>query len=378
MLILILFIVPVAYAESSGSINFSVLGGFPILGLTGSVVDVCNSTSSCQYGGFQCYIDFDEISIPASRGWCNVTSLSSCFHNSTLYASAYTICSESVVYTCNTNNSWTPSACDNGCANTTACADAAAAATTSSSSSSGGSGSVETLKITSVPVKFNATQASSVMKEFTVRNTGDTTLYNVSLSFSVDWYSIAPEKIEYLYSGISKVYNVTFNVPVSAELKEYNITATASTPKGQKATSTFLMRVVPSNKTVQEQILPLYSSLSKKIADLETVISNISINSTEAAAIMDQIREKMAQAKAAIDSGDFFAANNLLQDIDRLIDEAKTKLVPPAGTIAELPLMIIAAAAVTVIAIIIVLYLFWPVNANPVAQSKPIKSSEKE
>ena len=360
-----------SFAATTGNINFSTANNTGIVtGVWGSTYNFyCNTNATCT-GTDKCILDYDDNSANFSgtvyKGWCAPSSETRCRHESTYTASGSKLC-DGAARSCS-SGTWTSTTCS---ANQT-CSSGECVASSSSPGSGGGGSSNTTapppppissgLEIFSLPPDLSIIQGGSVLKEIIVKNTGNITLPAVSLSISgIEWYNVAPSSTN-ISKGFSSTFTVNFTIPENAEVKEYAVTVEAKngTALGSKS---FKIRVLPSNKTVENTILPLYSNYTELIAQLEnnvTELQNKGADVTELKNILNSIKDKLNQANSSLGSQDYFTANVLLNDAKQLISDLQAKMSstsPPKPQ--EFNLLLIIIPVIIGVAGVLA-YLFWP------------------
>lgn len=380
-LILIFLFSAFAFSEVTGNITLgnTNITAPPTTGVYGYTVAYCNITADCRDTSvYRCFIDYDSNSSWPWTGWCNSTSLTRCYHNFVAYTTGSTFCDTTTSYrTCTTGNWSATTACG---VNQTCSGGTCSTVNASSSGGGGGGGGSSSTAITtyssitvSTPVPdFNMTQNTSTMKVIGIKNSGNTTQYNLTIAVSgldSSWYSFLPEKYNSTYK--TKEYNFTFSfsIPYNAEVKTYTITVTASTANTSVTTADiFSLKILPSNETVEKEINPNYELYASMLETLLAEITELETKGSDVAKLKedyDTIESKLNQTKTAIDSGDYYTANVLLNEIKTLIDTMETDIegaeILPKAEKAEPISMIWIIVIVIIIAIIaFLLYILWP------------------
>lgn len=388
VLLLFLLAVSIARAETSGTINFSFYNTTaPVTGLFAYTVDVCDTDATCL--GYRCRIDFDgevdDSDTGKPSGTCRQQTSPDCFHDSRFYARGTNVKNTNVTYyTCLTNETGRWSAlksCSSGevfGADSTEAGNCTSSTSSSSSSGGGGGSSSNTtvtlkhsIRLVSGISDSEITQGESAVRYARFRNDGNLTLSNVTLELSgmdANWYGINPSIFSSVNSGKEDQFNVTFFIPKNAEVKGYTVNGAVKTHKSDVgATFSFTLKVLPSNETVETDLVPKYSQLSSYIQLLEQNISGLRAkgidegNITQLENLAESIKSKLAEANLSLEKKDYFSASTLLSDAQRLLDELNTMLAsasPPAET--KTDIILITAAAFVTIVIVFVLYLSWP------------------
>lgn len=401
LLAVFLLVISVAQAETNGTINYTNFNATGIVtGVYGSAYSpYCNADSNC-ISGDRCARDYDQTSAGVYQGWC-VPSGTSCAHynaSATLTPTWYATGSNgdscppsnaSRYWLCSSGN-WSDSACPISgylCGASGTCVSNSTTTTTVSSGGTGSSGQnatslVSSIKISSSISDFNITQGESAVKTLTVKNDGQRTLYDVTLSFSgIDWYSVSPSEHDSLPVNASKAFTITFSARNDTTVKSHTVTATVRTSNASlTATSSFSIKVLPSTVTVQN-IIPVYEDYLSSLGGFEkniTYLQEKGVNTTYLWSIYDSIREKLNQLNSTLESRDYFAASQLIDSIKALSEDLASRI-----SAAELPkpadLTIIIIVAVAAIAVAGVLaYLFWPFQPKGFQKKFFVKEENKE
>ncbi len=369
-----------AFAEFTGVINFSFANVSVVTGLTAYTVNLCNSTSDCL--GHACFLDYDNVSTAPSYGWCNASSITSCYHNNSEYSSGTNICVTNITTRSCSSGTWQGVA---NCSSGQTCSSAFGTpgnctSPSSSSSTSGGSSSSTTNKnpsiiFSSIPVDFSLTQGESATRVVIVKNNGNATLYNVTLTSSLTWAAITPAKWNSSVKNNETAFTVNFSAPADAAVKTYVVTLEVTTYNlSVKDSRTFNLNVKPSNTTVAEQIFPEYDEHVTRLAILEENMKSLQEKGAdveELAALLLNAKSKLTQANQSLESKDYFTAKQLLDDAKGLLDAAAEKVnstaIPTAAPFDikfDATLVVILAAVIGVVAFIVYMLL-------PPKQKKP-------
>ncbi|GEM_PF-2857132 len=378
------FLVSLAHGEQTGSVNLTSVKNTFVTGLQGNVVDYCNTTAHClDSTNYKCFVDYDAQSINGSyTGWCAAVSKTSCSRNNAASASyentttGSNYCVNSTAYRSCSNGNWSVNA--TLCSSGETCSDGACSS--SSSSGSGGSGSSSSsnasgsfIVITSYPSAFNLTQGDNISKTVSITN-GNSTQRNITLAISginLAWFVVSPDKIAVMSAKANGSFMINFSVPSDAEVKAYTITATASTSNASIiGTENFTLTVLPSNKTVEEQIKPSLNAYTEQLAALETRLAQEKTNFTQAKVakiqnLIDFARTKLEHARKLLDEGKYFDSNTEIEEVKGLISDIKAAfdqkddqnqpVVQTDDLTFIIALVVIVAAASAVVA-----FFMWP------------------
>ncbi len=366
---LMLFLFPIVNAVTTGNVSLTTTQNASIVtGVWGSSYNFyCNANGTC-IPGDKCILDYDGTSSGSNQGWCTASSETRCRHDDTFYTSGNKICtdSNSKARTC-VSGAWTTATCNS----TQTCSSGdcvASSGSTSGSSSGSGSSSNATapakkseLSITAVPDNFDIVQGNSVLKQVTVKNTGNISLPTVSLAVSgIDGSTVTPASTN-ISKDLSVTFTINFTVPENAEVKEYEVTATAKN-ESVSASRTFKIRVLPSNKTVESNLIPLYNQYVSLISQLESNISDLAskgANVTELRNILNSIKDKLSQTNSSLSSQDYFKANALLNETKQLISQLQEKISTTKPQEFKIDLIYIIIPVIIGVAAVLA-YLFWP------------------
>lgn len=394
-LLLLSMLAQTSVAETTGTINNSgnaIRNITSVTGLFGYTVSACSSNASCF--GYTCFFDFDAVgTVTTSAGLCNATAVASCIHDdssssfSPATASGSNFCVTNTTYSTCTSGVWSNAT---SCSSGQTCSGGACSAPSSSSSSSGGGGSSAaakniTLKIINMPTEISIVQGAKGNFSVNVKNDGNVLTQNITLSVSgITWATTAPSIYSVISAGNSKQFNVTINVPGSAEIKTYTVTLTA-TSTNTTASANFVLKVLPSSSSSSE----INQTQLNYVSIIDGLKANLSAMEAQGATksqvediknILSSATSKVNQAGESVAGNDYFAANTLLGEAARLIDEARNKIrdigfgepSEPQQPLDIVPILIVVAVVAVIAAI--VLYLFWPTkNQKPLITFKPTK-----
>ncbi|MBI2580061.1 MAG: hypothetical protein HYW27_04115 [Candidatus Aenigmarchaeota archaeon] len=371
MLLIFIVFSATAFAETGGQINTTTFNVSVITGLFGHTVDFCNANYECF--GYSCFLDWDNTGGGGRAGWCNLSSITSCYHNGTVTATGASACDTSTSYRTCSSGAWGSST---SCASNNTCSNGACSSSSSSSSSSGGSSSTsnttnlnQAMKVLSTVTDFSIVQGNRTLKTIVVKNSGNRTLFNVSVNITgieTGWLSIGPNKVN-ITVGANATFGIEFIIPPNGSAKIYDVTIDIMTSNSSvKDSSTFKLTVVPTEETVQREILPSYNEASARLAELEKKVEGLKETCTEVKVLesnRDEIRAKITAIESAIQEKDYSKANTIIGEAKAALDELNQKILnttPSSCSGAELPVLYVAGAGAVVGAIAILAYLFWP------------------
>ncbi len=387
---LMLFL-PMAFAETSGTINFSTTNASITTGFFGYTVQYCNSDADCY--GYKCFVDYDGVSSGSYSGWCNSTSITTCYHDESstgmvTTASGSSYCVSTSAYRTCTSGSWGSQA---SCLSGYTCSSGSCVQTNATNNTPpgtppggtpGGNVTTPSIRITATIGNFDIVQGESATKQLTVKNNGQRTLYTVKIiikGINGSWYTISPSSVSTLNIDQISTFTVTFSIPKNAEVNAYTITTEANSSLAV-ASATFSLRVLPSNETVTSDIIPKYSNITYTYKGLENEIAELEKskgNVTELKNLLANLKNKIDQANKSIESKNYFDANNLLAEAEQIIADIKAKMAEkkPAKP-EETNLFLISIIAFIIVMAIFFVYLFWPTGEKRIL--KKIESSRKE
>lgn len=369
--LILIMLCAAAFAETGGTLNFGTSNVSIVTGIYAYTVDYCSQNYECF--GYACFTDWDGTGGGGRSGWCNLSSITSCYHNGTVTATGSSECDTSTSYRTCSSGSWGSSTLCSG--NNTCSAGACASSSSgSSSSSSGGSSSSssnfnQAMKVLSTITDFGIVQGNKTLKTVVVKNTGNRTLFNVTVNMTgveQSWISIGPNKVNITVNG-NATFGAEFIIPPNGSAKIYDVTVDIATSNSSvKDSSTFKLTVVPTEETVQREILPSYNDASARIADLDNKIKSLKDACAEVRVLesnRDDIKARITAIEAAMQEKDYSKANTIIGEVKAAFDELDQKIsnTPPSSCKgAELPVVYMIAGAGVVGAIAILAYLFWP------------------
>ncbi len=216
-----------------------------------------------------------------------------------------------------------------------------------------------------------AEQGSLTSIKFYIKNAGNGTVDNITLSMAVaeknsfgKWYNSSKiREIRSLNIGTS---NVNITIPENTTIMQYTITASAAgVQAGTSKTVTFKLYVIPGAKT-KKSISEYIGSVESELDEINSTILSLmakseSINITIASKKLDEIARLIASSRDAISKGDYLSAYNFQTDISALLSEVKYLVSSEKGTIEsnEKTQKIIASIALILLAIAGVVYYLW-------------------
>jgi hypothetical protein len=131
------------------------------------------------------------------------------------------------------------------------------------------------------------------------------------------------------------------------------------------------MKVIPSEETVQKEILPRYELLLLTVADFESAVSTLKEagkDTTELSKILGAIKSRLEEVNASLANKDYFTASQLMDSTQLLMEEFRTELGKSESSQSNLVFMVGILAIVIVSSAI--LYLFWPYRASKTTKMK--------
>ncbi len=374
VLFLILFSVAVS-AEYNGTINNNTANTSGIYtGIYAATYSQYCSTNSTCISGDRCITDYDGTSSGSYSGWCASSSETRCRHDDDYYGSGSSaLCANTTVKRTCSSGVWNTEFCTSThtCSSGNCSAPSSSGTGTSSPGSSNVTnvttkGKVASLKILSVP-DAEILQGSSATKTLEVKNDGELPLYNISAKVTgIDWATISPSKVDNLSINATATFIVGFVVPKSATVKTYDATSEITTSNASvKPTAGFKLKVLPTNETVETEILPSYSRYLSVLQELEnniTELKNKGANTTSLENSLASIKSKLNEVNASLAAKDYFRANELLSAVGTSVEAFKSALV---ATEVPKPLdlvFIVIVITIVVAAAGVLAYLFWPVK----------------
>jgi hypothetical protein len=387
----------IVFAETTGSINVTTQpNATPTTGLFGYTVDFCNTDSDCF--GYKCFVDFDGTAGGGKSGWCNATSITSCYSAGTTISSGVLpaltgsgICVSNTTYRTCTNGVWSAAtSCASGetCSGNGTCAAAAATTTTTTSGSGAGTGTNATTTTLTPKIQFTQTisdfeivQGETTTKTVVVNNNGDLALGSVLLELSgITWYTVSPASFSNISKGNSGTFTLTFSPANDTEVKSYSVTATVKTNTTATASFTFNVKVAPSNETIQQQVLPNYDQYLQLIAEYEknlTELESQGYNVSAAKSILNTLKTKIQEVNQSLAGSDYFSASTTLSEMRVLFDELNSNLANLTKTEKGTDFTIFIAIIIIAVAGVLA-YLFWPTKSRETIILKKVETEKQQ
>ncbi len=362
------------YAETNGTLNFSIINLSVTSGIFGHTVSTCSIDNDCfQY---KCFLDFDGISEGSAAGWCNETAITNCYANvsstsgtSKVYTTSSSVCVSSTAYRTCSSGSWGNAT---ACSSNQTCSSGSCSASSSSSSSSGGGGSsssnttttTTTIKtpavsIILVPEAFNITQGNTTVKNIIVKNTGDLKLSNIVLTVTglENWSIVEPLNLSTLDKNITQTFTITIKIPSKAEVDIYKATINIATNySSATATGSFFINVVPSEETVENEIVPRFNDYTLQLDRYRrnlTEFEKQGVNIDELVILFNNAEEILDKASRELQSGNYFDAKIFLDEAESLLNAITIKMLEKqADKPSSLVIIIIIVALIAVGAVV--------------------------
>jgi hypothetical protein len=199
----------------------------------------------------------------------------------------------------------------------------------------------------------------------------------------IDWYTnITKIKYPSLATNESVGFDIRFIAPANQTIGNYpvsiNITTSSTALRGSIE---FNITVLPSNKTVEEIIMPDIYNFTSELDELSTQIDLLKSKGVETTALENVMRiasQKITSAREYLADGDYYNTNRMIAESRNIINQLKTevsKSVPPEQ-IDYFPWFI--AGIVIVIIAAFILYIILPTKEHDVYyESENWKSSKK-
>ncbi len=332
--------------------------------------------------------NFTTLTIAAHNSNCLLTFKITGVSGASACSGNVTASSSSIMFN-NFSVSVTVSGDTSSSSSTTTTSTSSSSATTTSSSSTTGGTALKYLEVVQ-PDKVLIIQGNTNSTKVIVKNVNNTKTQNISLTvedINQSWVkSIDPATANLITAATNTSFTVAFSIPNSTEVKDYNGTLKATSSYGS-ATTTFILRVLPgeSKKLEINSTFELIKLNFTKIQNELNDSKQKGINVSTAEKIFNEANDLFSQAQAYINSGDYFSAFQLFDQIKAKIESTRSELTKSTGfnilgafgNILNPVYIIIAVAAVGGLAL---LYLFWPTKlkyAPSVLQPKQQKEQPK-
>jgi len=208
------------------------------------------------------------------------------------------------------------------------------------------------------PSTIEIVQGGSASKTISVKNTGTYIEKGVGLTVSgidASWYTISTGA-QLFSTGVTKNYDVTFNIPKTAEPKTYTITFTA---KGDtvSATGTSTLKITPTVET-QNQIKANLTAYKSEYDNVLGIYNSSLASGKNVSNINDTINQLtglFTKADSLIGEGKYTEAYETLKQIKTLLTQAQETLAIKSGMALQInPEMIVGGiAALALLGIIV-------------------------
>jgi len=234
-----------------------------------------------------------------------------------------------------------------------------------------GSSAAVYVSITSYPSIITIVQGSTNSTTVTVKNVNTSTTQDIGLSITnltSSLYSISPTIRTGIVPLNSTNFTISFTIPNDTLVADYNAKFVASSNYGND-TKSFIVRIMPSNNTkiiindtyqlYKLNYTNLYAEVNKSKAS--------GMNTTLVEADLVKIKTYLGLVESNITAGDYFSAQQTLNQVKNLLEQAYTDYQNITGNLVSSTflnlfhgntfyiMLIVGAIAITIIA-----YLFWP------------------
>ncbi len=231
------------------------------------------------------------------------------------------------------------------------------------------------VSITNYPTIVYVVQNSVNSTIVTVKNVNNTLTQDIGLSIrnlTSSWYSITPSLQTAIAPFISTNYTITFSIPGIAPVADYLTNLTASTNYGS-GSQLFTLRVLPSESTK----VNINQTYQLSVVNYTNLLANVNqskamgMNTTQVEVDLSLAKAKLDQTQSYINSGDYFSAQQSLNQAQSLLttatnDLANLKKNSFTGIFGLLQgnILYIAIGGIAIAAVFIT-YLFWPTKSEP-------------
>ena len=231
------------------------------------------------------------------------------------------------------------------------------------------------VSITNYPSIIYVIQNSTNSTTVTVKNVNDSKTQDIGLSMTnltSSWYSITPAVQTSIPPYSSTNFSLAFTVSGGAAVQDYNANLVASSTYGND-TKGFIVRVLPSanTKVLINDTYQLYNLNYTNLAADVNKSKASGMNTTLVEADLSAVKMKLDQAQSYINSGDYFSAQQALNQAKALLDQAhndfqnltKNPFSDIFGSLAG-NWWIYAGITGGAVVVVVVAYLFWPAKED--------------
>lgn len=178
--------------------------------------------------------------------------------------------------------------------------------------------------IEGLPSQLSVIQGQKKSFKLTIKNLGDVSLHNLSISLEGVKYEISPKGNLTLEGGKEREFNITLCV---GEAEEIGVRTISVNIKGDEneITTSFKLTILPSEKTKKE-IRGRYEELLSEYLELYSKFANLSLsedsttykNLTE---LFSQVNDTLQKAKESLNNEDYFSAKNYLASVGTTLEK---------------------------------------------------------
>ncbi len=226
------------------------------------------------------------------------------------------------------------------------------------------------LDITGYQEKISLEQGKNTTYNFTLKNTGDTVLENITLELTSN--DIGVELLRFQFSGmipeLKKGKEIPINIsiisPNASKPKDYNISIYIESCNGTNTTASFILQITHGDASKQ-RINSISADLENKIRKLRRDMNILMPSKDEYILVLDKgvkdIEDSLKQLKQQIVTGDYAAAEDTISETGTMLahqqDIIKNEIQKKNKKIRQN--IIIAIIIIIIILVSFLLYYMW-------------------
>ncbi|MEA3343589.1 MAG: hypothetical protein U9Q92_05455 [archaeon] len=226
------------------------------------------------------------------------------------------------------------------------------------------------LNITGYQEKIYLEQGKNTTYSFTLKNTGDTVLENITLGLTSDDTGV--ELLRFQFSGmipqLKKGKEIPINIsiisPNASKPKDYNISIYLESCNGTNTTASFTLQITHGDASKQ-RINSISADLENKIRKLRRDMNTLMPTKDEYILVLDKgvkdIEDSLKQLKQQIAAGDYAAAEDTISETGTMLayqqDIIKNEIEKKNKKIRQS--IIIAIIIIIIILVSFLLYYMW-------------------
>ncbi len=187
---------------------------------------------------------------------------------------------------------------------------------------------IKNIYFISYPSLISIEQGDSEIVSITVKNTGNITLINLTLSISginTSWVSISP--MTDLSPDKTHTFTINITIPENAKIEKRNIKFIVLSGDFNKSVSSTL-EILPNEK-YKLKLESIFKLLKEKYQNLTKIYENYKqkgVENSELESMLNSIKTLISQTETFLNTGDYISVEEMVQTIQTMLQNANSKV----------------------------------------------------